>query len=130
MLVGATLVHESSHNPFTRAPREEISSVRLEEGGGDAVEADVRIASGGVGTIELLEINAFGAEHVFRRASEAVVIAKHPEAKMFHGLIRKTKDNTFGYQIELLHSVDPDKGGNGIVFFGYLKTMPLLDGKK
>jgi len=65
----------------------------------------------------------------FSKDAQAL-IAKHQGAKMFHGLIRKTKDNSFGYEIELLHLVGPDKGGNGVVFFGDPKTIPFLDGKK
>jgi hypothetical protein len=58
------------------------------------------------------------------------LIAKNPKAKMFHGLIRATKENPFGYEIELLHLVGPDEGGNGVVFHGDAKTLPVLDGKK
>ena len=57
------------------------------------------------------------------------LIAKNPKAKMFHGLVRATKDNDFGYEIELLHLVGPDKDGNGVVFFGD-DSMPKLDRKK
>ncbi len=58
------------------------------------------------------------------------LIEKHKSARMFHGLIRTAKDQKFGYEIELLHLVGPDKGGNGVVFFGDPKTMPLLEKKK
>ena len=58
------------------------------------------------------------------------LIAKNPKAKMFHGLIHSTKENPFGYEIELLHLVGPDEGGNGVVFHGDAKTLPVLDGKK
>ncbi|MBI1913137.1 MAG: hypothetical protein HYS12_00005, partial [Planctomycetes bacterium] len=58
------------------------------------------------------------------------LIARHKGAKMFHGLVRATHDNPFGYEIELLHLVGPDKGGNGVVFHGDSKTMPVLDQKK
>lgn len=57
------------------------------------------------------------------------LIAKHPKAKMFHGLVHATKDNDFGFEIELLHLVGPDKDGNGVVFFGDA-SMPKLDRKK
>jgi hypothetical protein len=32
--------------------------------------------------------------------------------------------------IELLHVVGPDAGGNGVVFHGDAKTLPVLDSKK
>jgi hypothetical protein len=48
---------------------------------------------------------------------------------MFHGVIRTAK-NTFGYEIDLLHFVGPDQGGNGVVLFGDPKTIPMLDKKK
>jgi hypothetical protein len=57
------------------------------------------------------------------------LITKHKSARMFHGVIRTAK-NTFGYEIDLLHLVGPDKQGNGVVFFGDPKTIPLLDKKK
>lgn len=65
----------------------------------------------------------------FSAASKAI-IAKYPKARMFHGLIRSSKGNAFGHEIELLHLVGPDAGGNGVVFHGDPKTLPLLDGKK
>lgn len=65
----------------------------------------------------------------FSKEAQAI-IAKHPKAKMFHGLIRTAKDNPFGYEIELLHVVGPDIQGNGVVFYGDAKTIPILDGKK
>ena len=58
------------------------------------------------------------------------LIEKHKGARMFHGLIRTAKAQPFGYEIELLHLVGPDKGGNGVVFFGDAKTIPMLDKKK
>ncbi|MBI2805014.1 MAG: hypothetical protein HYX68_08535 [Planctomycetes bacterium] len=56
-------------------------------------------------------------------------IARHKSARMFHGLIRTAK-NAFGYEIELLHLVGPDQGGNGVVFYGDARTLVPLDGKK
>lgn len=58
------------------------------------------------------------------------LIGKYPKARMFHGLIKTTKANPFGYEIDLIHLVGPDEGGNGVVFHGDPKTLPLLDGKK
>jgi hypothetical protein len=58
------------------------------------------------------------------------LIEKHKGTRMFHGLIRTAKAQPFGYEIELLHLVGPDKGGNGVVFFGDAKTIPMLDKKK
>ena len=58
------------------------------------------------------------------------LIQKHKDARMFHGLIRTAKEQKFGYEIEVLHLVGPDKGGNGVVFFGDAKTLVGLDRKK
>jgi hypothetical protein len=70
-----------------------------------------------------------GQSAPFGKEAQAL-ITKHKEARMFHGLIRATRDNPFGYEIELLHLVGPDKGGNGVVFHGDPRTMPVLDQKK
>lgn len=51
-------------------------------------------------------------------------------ARMFHGVIRRAKQQAFGYEIEVLHLVGPDKGGNGVAFYGDTKTLPLLDKKR
>ena len=59
-----------------------------------------------------------------------VLIEKHKGARMFHGIIRTAKHQTFGYEIEVLHLVGPGKGGNGVVFHGDPKTLPMLDKKK
>jgi hypothetical protein len=58
------------------------------------------------------------------------LVEKHKGARMFHGVIRTAKERPFGYEIEVLHLVGPDKGGNGVVFLGDPKTMPLLDRKR
>ncbi len=65
----------------------------------------------------------------FSKKSQTL-IEKNKGARMFHGLIRTAKAQKFGYEIELLHLVGPDKGGNGVVFFGDPKTLPMLDRKK
>jgi hypothetical protein len=49
---------------------------------------------------------------------------------MFHGVIKTAKDQKFGYEIEVLHLVGPDKQGNGMVFHGDPKTLVGLDKKK
>ncbi len=56
-------------------------------------------------------------------------IETHKTARMFHGRIRTAK-NAFGFEIEVIHLVGPDKGGNGVVFFGDPKTLIGLDKKK
>lgn len=58
------------------------------------------------------------------------LIAQHKTARMFHGVIRTAKDAKFAYEIEVLHLVGPDKNGNGVVFHGDPKTLPMLDKKK
>ncbi|HZZ81957.1 MAG TPA: hypothetical protein VFE62_25890 [Gemmataceae bacterium] len=70
-----------------------------------------------------------GQSAPFSKKSQEL-IDKHKSARMFHGLIRTAKDQKFGYEIELLHLVGPDKGGNGVVFFGDPQTLPMLDKKK
>ena len=70
-----------------------------------------------------------GQSAPFSKEAQAL-IAQHKGAKMFHGLVRATRDNPFGYEIELLHLIGPDKGGNGVVVYGDPKTMPVLDQKK
>ncbi len=58
-----------------------------------------------------------------------LLIETHKKARMFHGVIR-TARNAFGFEIEVLHLVGPDKGGNGVVFFGDPKTLIGLEKKK
>jgi len=65
----------------------------------------------------------------FSKEAKAL-LARHKQARMFHGLLRATHDNPFGYEIELLHLVGPDKQGNGTVFHGDPKQMVPLDQKK
>jgi hypothetical protein len=70
-----------------------------------------------------------GQSAPFSKKSQELIEA-HKGARMFHGLIRTAKEQKFGYEIELLHLVGPDKGGNGVVFFGDAKTLVGLDKKK
>lgn len=65
----------------------------------------------------------------FAKKSKAI-IEQQPLARMFHGRIRTAKDQKFGYEIEVLHLVGPDRGGNGVVYFGDPKTLVGLDKKK
>ncbi len=65
----------------------------------------------------------------FNKQAQAL-IARHKQARMFHGLIRATRDNPFGYEIELLHLFGPNAQGNGTAFSGDAKTLPPLDMKK
>jgi hypothetical protein len=58
------------------------------------------------------------------------LIEKYPQARTFHGLLRSTKDNARGYEIDLLALIGPDKQGNGVVLYGDAKAIPLLDRKK
>jgi hypothetical protein len=58
------------------------------------------------------------------------LIEWHRGATMFHGLIRASKDNAFGYEIELLHLFGADAQGNGAVLYGDAGTVPRLDMKK
>ena len=69
-----------------------------------------------------------GQSAPFGKKSQTL-IEQHKGARMFHGRIRTGK-NEFGYEIEVLHLVGPDKGGNGVVFFGDPATLPRLDRKK
>lgn len=58
------------------------------------------------------------------------LIDMHQGARMFHGVIRTAKNVPFGYEIDVLHLVGPDKGGNGVVFHGDPKGLTMLDRKK
>jgi hypothetical protein len=58
------------------------------------------------------------------------LIEQHPQARTFHGLIRATKDNQFGYEIEVLHLMGRDPQGRGAALYGDTKTLPPLDQKK
>jgi hypothetical protein len=65
----------------------------------------------------------------FTREAQAL-IARHKGARMFHGLIRAAPGTPFGYEIELLNLVGPDKQGNGTVLFGDPKLLLPLDRKR
>jgi hypothetical protein len=65
----------------------------------------------------------------FSKKSQTL-IDQHKTARMFHGLVRATKDNPFGYEIELVHLFGPDTQGNGKVFVGDAKKMIPLDSTK
>jgi hypothetical protein len=96
-----------------------------------SVRADPVIHSVYAGKKAPYDIYGFinGQTAPFSKEAQAL-IAKHPKARMFHGLIRATKANAFGYEIELLHLVGPDAGGNGVAYHGDAKMIPILDGKK
>jgi hypothetical protein len=70
-----------------------------------------------------------GQVTLFSKKSQAL-IAGHKSARMFHGLVRATRANSFGYEIELLHLFGPDNQGNGQVLYGDAKTVPRLEMKK
>lgn len=70
-----------------------------------------------------------GQSAPFSKKAQAL-IEKNKTARMFHGIIRTAKDVPFGYEIDVLHLVGPDKGGNGVVFYGDPKTLVGLDKKK
>ena len=65
----------------------------------------------------------------FSKEAKAL-IGRHKSARTFHGLIRATPANPFGYEIDLLNLLGPDKQGNGTVFHGDPKQMVPLDQKK
>ena len=65
----------------------------------------------------------------FSKKAQAL-IGQHKNAKMFHGLVRQTQENPFGYEIELLNLVGQDSQGNGTVFYGDPKVMTPLDQRK
>lgn len=67
----------------------------------------------------------------FSKSAQAIV-DKHRNTKLlYHGLVRTTKSNAFGFEIELLHLIgrNPQTGG-GDVLFGPPGTLPLLDNRK
>jgi alpha-glucosidase len=65
----------------------------------------------------------------FSKPSQKLV-EQFPKARMFHGLIKKNQDWPFGYEIELLHLIGPDAGGNAVVYFGDPAKLRPLEKKK
>jgi hypothetical protein len=61
------------------------------------------------------------------------IIDKHKAnpSLMFHGRVLATKDNAFGYEIELIDLIGRDvRTGGHVLLHGDAKSIPLLDGKK
>ncbi len=67
----------------------------------------------------------------FDRKSQAIIEQfKDQSPSTFHGRIKSTKDNAFGYEIELIDLIGKNvKTGGHKVLYGDAKTIPLLDGK-
>jgi hypothetical protein len=66
-----------------------------------------------------------------RKSQEIIEKNKSNPSLMFHGLVRATKDNPFGYEIELLDLIGRKvETGGSLVLHGDAKTIPLLDNKK
>ena len=68
----------------------------------------------------------------FSQKSQAI-LKRHPDnpSLMFHGLIRSTKEQAFGYEIELIDLIGRDtKTGGAVVLHGDAKTIPRLDQRK
>lgn len=66
----------------------------------------------------------------FDKKSQAIIDQnKERLPSTFHGRIKSTKDNAFGYEIELIDLIGKNvKTGGHVVLFGDAKTIPLLDG--
>jgi hypothetical protein len=64
----------------------------------------------------------------FAPASREVIERHKGRYTTFHGLVRATKGNPLGYEIELIDLIgkDPKTGGH-TVLYGDAKTIPLLD---
>lgn len=66
-----------------------------------------------------------------RKSREIIDKNKDNPSLMFHGWVRATKDNPFGYEIELIDLVGRNfKSGGHVLLYGDAKTIPLLDGRK
>jgi hypothetical protein len=75
---------------------------------------------------------ARGQAAPFDKKSETI-IAKNKDnpSLMFHGRIHATKENTFGYEIELIDLIGRDvKTGGHVMLYGDAKTIPRLDNRK
>jgi hypothetical protein len=68
----------------------------------------------------------------FDKKSQAVLDKnKDNPSLMFHGRIHATKDNPFGYEIELTDLIGRNvRSGGHAILYGDAKTIPLLDGRK
>ena len=66
----------------------------------------------------------------FDKVSRATIEKFKGQYTTFHGLVKATKDDPFGYEIELIDLIgkNPKTGGH-TVLFGDAKTIPLLDNK-
>ncbi len=65
-------------------------------------------------------------------AKASAIIAKYKEdgSLKYHGRIHATKNNPFGYEIELIDLIGKDPRTGYTFLFGNGKTIPRLDGKK
>jgi hypothetical protein len=68
----------------------------------------------------------------FDKKSQAIITKnKTNPSLMFHGRIHASKDNGFGYTIELIDLIGRNvRTGGSVVLYGDAKTIPLLDGRK
>jgi len=68
----------------------------------------------------------------FDKKSQAVIDNnKDNPSLMFHGRIHATKDNPFGFEIELIDLVGRNvKSGGHVLLFGDAKGIPLLDSRR
>lgn len=65
-------------------------------------------------------------------ARSQAILKQHPEDRlMYHGRIKSTKENPFGFEVELLQLIgrDPKTGGEKVLF-GDASGFPKLDGRK
>ncbi len=68
-----------------------------------------------------------GKRAPYSKASTAVV-AKYPSAKVFRGFVRTTKNNSFGFELEITHLIGKDpKTQVATILYGDPKQVPLLD---
>jgi hypothetical protein len=66
----------------------------------------------------------------FDKTSREIIEKNRGRYTTFHGLVKATKDDPFGYEIELIDLIgkNPKTGGH-TVLFGDAKTIPRLDNK-
>jgi hypothetical protein len=72
-----------------------------------------------------------GMSAPFDARSQEIVKRHPPDKLMYHGRIRSTKANPFGFEVELMQLIgrDPKTGGSAVLH-GDASTIPKLDGRK
>jgi len=64
------------------------------------------------------------------KSQEILEKNKDKQPRTFHGRIHATKENAFGYEIELIDLIGANPKGGHVLLHGDGKMIPLLDGRK